>query len=38
MSEHPKQELAPAQRLARDFIAALVQLLSTSGPDPPPAA
>ena len=31
---NPKQELAPAQRLARDFIAALVQLLSTSGPDP----
>lgn len=31
---NPKQELAPAQRLARDFIATLVQLLSTAGPDP----
>ncbi len=31
---NPKQELAPAGKLARDFIAALVQLLSTAGQDP----
>ncbi len=31
---NPKQELAPAQPLARDFIAALVQLLSTPAQDP----
>jgi len=31
---NPKQELAPAQKLARDFIAALEQLLSTAGQDP----
>ena len=31
---NPKQELAPASKLARDFIAALVQLLSTAGQDP----
>lgn len=31
---NPKQEIAPTQRLARDYLAALVELLSTAGADP----
>lgn len=31
---NPKQELPPAARLARDYLAALLQLLSSAGQDP----
>jgi hypothetical protein len=31
---NPKQELPPASRLAQDYLAALVQVLSTAGTDP----
>lgn len=31
---NPKQEIAPALKLAQDYIGALIQLLSTAGADP----
>lgn len=31
---NPKQELAPAARLARDYLASLIELLSSAGQDP----